>query len=95
MKGLMPRPARWRVLARVLSVELGDPAGIAETFTADYAAKGGRVVIRWPFDWRIPRTSGLNTATWQVADDGSLQFRQVDDAPREPWLAVPWTRLGD
>jgi pimeloyl-ACP methyl ester carboxylesterase len=64
--------------------------GSVESFTAAYAAHGDEVTFVWPFDWRIPRTPGVNTARWTVDADGALRFDQIDRWSREPWLAVPW-----
>ncbi len=73
-----------------LDVKLRQPDGLLEAFTADYAEAGGEVVFRWPFDWRIPRTPGVNRASWTADPDGTLHFVQLDDAASESWLAVPW-----
>jgi pimeloyl-ACP methyl ester carboxylesterase len=78
-----------------LAVELRHLDGTVERFQAEYAAKGDRVVLRWPFDWRMPRTPGLNTARWTVVGDGSLRFEQLDQAPPEPWLAAVWAPVGE
>ncbi len=74
-----------------LDVRLRHPDGSREGFTADYAEAGGEVVVRWPFDWRIPRTSGVNRASWTADRDGTLHFVQLDDEVTELWLATPWT----
>jgi hypothetical protein len=64
--------------------------GMVETFTAEYAAVGDAVTFLWPFDWRIPRTSGVNVARWSVDPNGTLHFVQVDTEPAEGWIALPW-----
>ncbi len=74
-----------------LDVRLRHPDGSREGFTADYAEAGGEVDFRWPFDWRIPRTSGVNRASWTADRDGTLHFVQLDDEVTELWLATPWT----
>ena len=66
--------------------------GTTERFAAEYAADGDRVTFRWPFDWRIPGTSGLNAARWTEAG-GALRFEQLDEELPESWLAVPWERM--
>lgn len=73
-----------------LEVTMRHPAGLVEELTAQYAAAGDVVTFLWPFDWRIPRTSGVNTARWSVDQDGTLQFAQLDSEPPEGWISVPW-----
>ena len=63
---------------------------LVESFTAEYAAIGNEITFLWPFDWRIPRTSGVNTARWTVDPDGTLHFVQLDKEQAEGWIAAPW-----
>jgi pimeloyl-ACP methyl ester carboxylesterase len=73
-----------------LDVAMRHPDGLVESLTAEYSAIGDQVTFRWPFDWRIPRTSGVNVARWTLDPDGAIQFAQVDSEPSEGWISVPW-----
>lgn len=73
-----------------LAVKMTGDDGVVEAFTAEYAAIGDRVTFLWPFDWRFPRTPGVNLARWTADPDGTLHFEQLDAEQRESWIAVPW-----
>jgi len=73
-----------------LAIEMRHPDGLVEKLTATYAAVDDEVTFLWPFDWRIPRTPGVNTARWTAGDDGAIRFEQLDGEQPEGWIAVPW-----
>lgn len=73
-----------------IQAQMKHPDGSSESFSVEYAAIGDEVTFVWPFDWRIPRTSGVNTARWTVDPDGTMHFVQLDSELKESWLALPW-----
>lgn len=76
-----------------LDIEMHQPSGLVESTTATYAAIGDEVTFLWPFDWRIPRTPGVNVARWIVDPDGTIHFAQLDAEQPEGWIEVPWVRV--
>lgn len=73
-----------------LGVHIKGADGTIEQLTAEYAAVKDKVTFLWPFDWRIPRTPGVNLARWTVDLDGTLHFVQLDTEQTESWIAAPW-----
>ena len=78
-----------------LDVRLDHLDGTEEELSAVYAASGDTITFVWPFDWRIGRTSGINTATWSVDTGGTIRFTQTDDEATESWIAAQWVPLSD
>lgn len=76
-----------------LDIQMHPASGPVESATGTYAAIGDEVTFVWPFDWRIPRTPGVNTARWTVDPDGTIHFAQLDGDQPESWIAVPWVPI--
>jgi pimeloyl-ACP methyl ester carboxylesterase len=71
---------------------VGENGAAPDEFADVYAVDGDEVTFRFPTDWKVPRTPGVNRLAWAVDADGTLRFDQLDDWPVEPWFAIPWVR---
>ena len=57
-----------------------------------YRVEGEVVIWTLPESGAIPGTDGINVFEWTVEGD-VLTFTQVDGKHRDPWFAVPYTRV--
>jgi alpha/beta hydrolase family protein len=84
----------WTLADGRWSVSIVTDDGKPEQIGDVYSAIGDVLTLRIPWDYRIPRTSGVNRFRWTSDKLGTVRLEQIDEETLDESFSTPWIPVG-